>query len=171
MNIYAVPADFTATVAWGDGSSDTSGDGKVTIIHADGIGSGFIITGTHTYTTATTGTSPDIVKVTINDTGGSSSVLNSVFAQGTASVSYSTLHVTFSTFAPVAGTLYDGVVASFTEDAQYAFCSPCRKRYRSPGSAPRLKRRADLPAVVEGLTDEHQNLVGCSPLALDRRAA
>ena len=57
-NIYALPTDFTATVNWGDGTSDTSGDGNVTIVQSDGSGSSFIVQGSHTYTTSTTGYPP-----------------------------------------------------------------------------------------------------------------
>ena len=66
-NIYALPTDFTAKVEWGDGSSDTSGDGNVTIVHSDGIGSSFIVQGTHDYTTSTTGYPPDILTITITN--------------------------------------------------------------------------------------------------------
>ena len=91
-NIYALASDFTATIDWGDGSADTSGDGNVTIIHTDGIGSSFMVQGIHTYTTSTTGYPLDIVTITISENG----TPNSVFAQGTASVSEPTLHVALS---------------------------------------------------------------------------
>ncbi len=112
-NIYALPTDFTATVEWGDGSSDTSGDGNVTIVHTDGIGSSFLVQGTHTYTTATTGDPPYILTITITDTAAS----NSVFAQGTASVSEPTLHVTVGGITAVVNEPYLGSVATFTDDA------------------------------------------------------
>jgi uncharacterized protein (TIGR03118 family) len=111
-NIYAVAGDFTATVQWGDGKSDTSGDGKLTITQSDGPGSSFLVTGTHTYAKSTTGGPPDVLEITISEIG----TTNTVFAQGTASVSESTLHATFASFSPVAGATYSGPVASFTND-------------------------------------------------------
>ena len=111
-NIYALPTDFTATVDWGDGSSDTSGDGKVTIVHVDGIGSSFIVQGIHTYSKSTTGGPLDNLTITITDNVAG----NSVFAQGTASVSDSTVHATMTPIPAVAGTVYSAPVATFTED-------------------------------------------------------
>jgi uncharacterized protein (TIGR03118 family) len=113
-NIYALASDFTATVQWGDGSSDTSGDGSVSIIHVDGIGSSFIIQGIHTYDTATTGNQPEVGTITITDnTSG-----NSVFAQGTVTVATTpTVHVTVSSFSAIVGEPYTGPVATFTDDA------------------------------------------------------
>jgi uncharacterized protein (TIGR03118 family) len=112
-NIYAVAGDFTATVQWGDGTSDTSGDGSLTITQSAGPGSSFLIMGTHIYTTATTGSPPDIVKINIAENDGASSV----FAQGTASISQPTLHASFSSFSAFVGVPYTGPVATFTDDA------------------------------------------------------
>ena len=64
----------------------------MTIIHADGIGSAFLITGTHTYTTPTTGFPPDVVQVLIDETNGGSSAIDTVFAQGTATVADALLY-------------------------------------------------------------------------------
>ncbi len=111
-NIYALPTDFTATVHWGDGSSDTSGDGKLDIIQADGIGSSFLVQGIHTYQTSTTGQQPEIPNITITDDSG-----NSVFAQSTATVSAPTVHPTVAGFTAVVGEPYTGTVATFTDDA------------------------------------------------------
>ena len=111
-NIAALPTEFTATVEWGDGSSDTSGDGNVTIIQSDGIGSSFIVQGTHTYTKSTTGYPPDILTITITDNPSGSSV----FAQGTASVSDPTLHVSISSITAITNEPYAGAVATFTDD-------------------------------------------------------
>lgn len=123
-NIYAAPGDFTATVQWGDGSSDTSGDGNVTITQSNGPGSGFIVTGTHVYTTPTTGFPPGILIVTIDETDGGSTTFNSVYARGTATVADAPLYAYDQDQDLVADGFFDqvqegdqgsGIVAQFTD--------------------------------------------------------
>ncbi len=123
-NIYATAADFTALVEWGDGTSDTSGDGNVTLTQTDGIGSAFLISGTHVYTTPTTGFPPDILVVTIYETDGGSSVLNTVYARGTATVADAPLYpynqdldlVAAGLFGPaIEGEDASGIVAQFID--------------------------------------------------------
>jgi uncharacterized protein (TIGR03118 family) len=112
-NIYALPTDFTATVDWGDGTSDTSGDGNLEIIHADGIGSSFIVPGSHTYHASTTGNQPLIASITITDnTSG-----NTVVALGTATISISTVRPAVVNFSAIVDEPYTGPVATFTDDA------------------------------------------------------
>src|SRR5207244_645063 len=71
-------ADFSATIAWGDGMTSA---GSIT---ANGTG-GFDVSGTHTYTALGTFT----VTVTIHDAGGSSAVAHSkaVVASGPSPLS------------------------------------------------------------------------------------
>jgi uncharacterized protein (TIGR03118 family) len=123
-NIYASAADFTALVQWGDSTSDTSGDGNVTLTQTNGPGSSYLITGTHVYTTPTTGFPPYVLLVTIYETDGGSSVLNTVYAQGTATVADAPLYpynqdqdlVADGIFGPaIEGEEASGVVAQFTD--------------------------------------------------------
>ena len=111
-NIYALPTDFTASVQWGDGTTDSSTGSNVTITQTDGPGSAFLITGIHSYPTSTTGNPPEILKITVTETAG-----NSVSSEGTASVSSPTLHASFSGFTAIVGVPYPGAVATFTDDA------------------------------------------------------
>jgi YD repeat-containing protein len=56
-------------------------------------------------------------------------------------------------------------------DARYAYCSPCRKRDRSSSSVPRLRKRTECQVIVAGFFDKRRELLGCSPFAINRRAA
>jgi uncharacterized protein (TIGR03118 family) len=123
-NIYASAGDFTALVQWGDGTSDTSGDGNVTLTQTNGPGSSYLITGTHVYTTPTTGFPPNVLVVTIYESDGGSTVLNTVYAQGTATVADAPLYpynqdqdlVADGFFGPVVeGDEASGLVAQFTD--------------------------------------------------------
>jgi uncharacterized repeat protein (TIGR01451 family) len=71
-NPNATVSDFTATVNWGDGSSDTSGDGKVWVV-ANPAG-GFDVYGSHTYTSILGfgNIPPGTFAVTVTDAGGAS---------------------------------------------------------------------------------------------------
>jgi hypothetical protein len=92
-------SDYTATIDWGDGTIDTGA------VASDG-GSGFQVTGTHTY--AEEGTNP--VTVTISDVGGSTATANS-----TATISDATLSATSAPVAATQGQAFTGLVASFTD--------------------------------------------------------
>ncbi len=108
-----MPGEFTATVDWGDGTTETSGDGNLTIIQSDGPGSTFIVKGSHTYADSTAGQPPYILSITVADAAGG----NSVFQQGTATISDPTLHATFNAFTAIVGVAYTGPIATFTDDA------------------------------------------------------
>ncbi len=114
-NTPLVAGDFTATVDWGDGSSNTSSDGTgtVTITKTNATGTTYLVTGIHTYFTPTTGQPPDILSVTITQNGTS----NTVTVQGTATISNPTLHVTLSGITAIVDEPYAGAVATFTDDA------------------------------------------------------
>jgi hypothetical protein len=63
-NLFALPADFTAAIDWGDGSPMTLG----TIAQPNGLGTAFVVEGSHTYTAA--GATPYNVTVAVLDRGG-----------------------------------------------------------------------------------------------------
>ena len=68
-NPYATPSDFTATVTWGDGKTNTSSDGKGDVsVAADPVG-GFDVYGSHTYVETL---NPGTLEVQVNDVGGAS---------------------------------------------------------------------------------------------------
>jgi hypothetical protein len=64
-NLKAPISDFTATIQWGDGTSSLG-----VISQPGGIGTAFIVTGTHTYAEDTTGGAPYSVTTVITDDGG-----------------------------------------------------------------------------------------------------
>jgi hypothetical protein len=98
-------SNFTATINFGDGSASVAG----TVLAAPG---GFIVVGSHTYATANP-TFP--VTVTITDMRGyGQTTANSVADVGSGLTAYGR-GVNF-----VAGTLYSGVVASFTDSFSQA---------------------------------------------------
>jgi PKD repeat protein len=98
-NPGAAAGEFTATIAWGDGAT-TAGT-----IAADGSG-GFTVSGSHTYADA----EPYPVGVTIHDAGGSTAT-----AGGTATMADAPLQAALPAIHPVAGSLFSGVVATFTD--------------------------------------------------------
>jgi virginiamycin B lyase len=63
-NAFAIPADFTATIDWGDGSPLTVG----TIAQPNGPGTAFVVSGSHTYTVDRA--EPYAITVTILDRAG-----------------------------------------------------------------------------------------------------
>jgi hypothetical protein len=101
-NAAATPADFTATIDWGDGSATTPGT----------IGSSsaaFVVTGQHTYADEGSFT----VTVTISDVSpGTGTATTTDTATVTEADSLSGSPVTFSA---AAGTPFTGTVANFTD--------------------------------------------------------
>jgi hypothetical protein len=99
----ATAANFTATIAWGDGTANSTG----TIVASPG---GFVVVGTHTYTTANPVTP---VTVTIQDTlNGNQAVANSL-ADVSGPGGVLTTYGQMANF--VAGTLYGATLVSFTD--------------------------------------------------------
>jgi hypothetical protein len=90
---------YTATIDWGDGTPTSPGT-----IAADG--SGFDVTGNHTY--ATSGTRP--ITVTVRDTDGSSTVINS-----SAAIAEPPLNALGRNFAVTGHKSFSGAVATFTD--------------------------------------------------------
>jgi hypothetical protein len=112
----ATTSDFTATIHWGDGTTST---GSIT---ADPRGTGFDVTGTHTYTNANDwfgfghhqgGTQNYQVSVTITDT----TTQQQTVTEGVASVTSATpnLVVTAENIQPTSSELFSGTVAKFTD--------------------------------------------------------
>jgi hypothetical protein len=97
-NPSAPLTDFTASIAWGDGSSSA---GVVSF-----SGGRFVVSGTHVFEEGVN----IPVAVTINDVGGSSVVVNS-----SANVSDAPLLATATSFQVTEGTAFTGVVAHFND--------------------------------------------------------
>jgi Concanavalin A-like lectin/glucanases superfamily/Domain of unknown function (DUF4214)/Right handed beta helix region len=93
------PGQYAATIDWGDGTPKTAG-----VVSADG--SGFDVTGSHTY--ATHGSYP--VTVTITDSGGATTTV-----QSTAAVDYTALQGTPQGISVAGNKNFSGVVATFTD--------------------------------------------------------
>ena len=103
-NPQAFAGQFTASIAWGDGSANTTG-----IVSADGAG--FDVTGSHTYNFPGTSTVTEPVSVTITD-----NLTNAfVTANSTASVAPVPITIATKNFAVKGGALFSGTVASFTD--------------------------------------------------------
>jgi hypothetical protein len=90
--------EFSATITWGDG---TTSSGSVSA-----NGSGFQVSGSHTY--ADEGSY--VVHVTINDAGGSTASAN-----GSASVADAALAAAGTSVGATEGAAFSGVVATFTD--------------------------------------------------------
>jgi hypothetical protein len=100
-NTASIPGQFTATIAWGDGTASSAGVVSV-------AGAGFSVSGSHAYAAA--GTDP--IVVTIRDAVSGVSIT----AASTAAVAApsATLTATGATFAAATGVAFHGTVASFT---------------------------------------------------------
>jgi hypothetical protein len=98
-NAAAVAGDFTATIAWGDGSSSAA------TIASDGAG-GFNVTGTHTYDHAGDKT----ISVTVNGAGG-----GTASASSTATVDNAALTPTGGTFTATEAASFTGIVGHFSD--------------------------------------------------------
>jgi phospholipase C len=97
-------ADYTATIAWGDGHTSTG------TVSADSKG-GFDVSGSNTYEQAGTAA----ITVTINDGGGASVTVHSSAVVADASIA-----VTFVKFHGREESLYSGLVARFTDANSFA---------------------------------------------------
>jgi hypothetical protein len=80
------PADFTATVTWGDGGVDVSGGGIVSVVPA--AGGGFNVIGSHTYLEEATGIT---FSVSVKDAGGSTLTLSSAINVADAALAITSL--------------------------------------------------------------------------------
>ena len=99
----ATASDFTATIAWGDGSTNT---GTITAAN----GGGFNVAGTHTYTEE----GSQNFTVTITNSHGTGGTAN---ASSTATIADAALHSAGVAITATEGTALTGVtVASFTDD-------------------------------------------------------
>ncbi len=106
---HSQAGDFTATIAWGDGSTSTvsASEGGI-VVDARG---GFDVAAGHTYRT----TGLFAVKVTINDQDGGSSTIQSVAAVfGVNPTSTSPATIAVSPLTAKVGVLFSGVVATVT---------------------------------------------------------
>jgi hypothetical protein len=98
-NPNGTASDYTATIAWGDGSTSSG------TVAADGQG-GFTVSGSHTYADAESYP----VSVTVKDAGGSTAT-----AGGTATMADAPLTLTLNVLHPIAGVLFTSTVATFTD--------------------------------------------------------
>jgi hypothetical protein len=98
-NAGATVGDYTATIAWGDGST-----GLGTVSAA--AGGGWQVNGTHTYANEGAYTAT----VTLNDRGGSSATAN-----GTGAVRDAALSAAGQPVSASEGNAYSGVLATFTD--------------------------------------------------------
>jgi len=98
------PADYTATIDWGDGSRDSSQNGSAVVIAYDSTNDDFTITGTHNYWWAGTPT------VMITVTGPDSRT-----GSATESGNVTSLTITGETFSAAQGQDFAGEVATFTD--------------------------------------------------------
>jgi hypothetical protein len=97
----ATPADFSATINWGDGTSLSTGS-AVTIV--DDPNGGFDVQGNHSYSA----TGSFTVSVTIKDNAG-----DSASATSTVNVVTASIVATPADFDAVTGAAYDDTVATF----------------------------------------------------------
>jgi hypothetical protein len=97
----SVPANFSATIDWGDGHTSTG-------IVSNKVGGGFNVTGTNTYSTANK-SYPVLVTITRIATN------QSVIASGTANVSDAVLTASGQNVSAEAGRSFTATVATFTD--------------------------------------------------------
>ncbi|HJT36519.1 MAG TPA: hypothetical protein VJ783_31135, partial [Pirellulales bacterium] len=93
----ALPGDFTAEIAWGDGATTS---GSITT----GAGGGFVVNGSHIYADEATRT----VTVTVSDQGGATAT-----ATTAATVSDATLAATGTAITTTEGATFSGTVATY----------------------------------------------------------
>ncbi len=104
-SIATVPANFTATIDWGDGQSSPG------TISFDPTISAFTVAGSHTYAQAGSFTR----RVTINELGG-----NSAQATDIATVADAPLTATGVTLSATEGAAFSGLLATFTDASSFA---------------------------------------------------
>jgi hypothetical protein len=102
-NPYGSPADFIATITWGDGSASSTG-----VVHQISF-THYTVTGSHIY--AEEG-GPYPVSVTIKDVGGSTTSTST-----SATISDASISATGTTFSGVEGTALTGVTVANITDA------------------------------------------------------
>jgi hypothetical protein len=100
----AFPGQFTATINWGDNTGTSPG-----VVSADGTG--FDVTGSHTYNFSTTSTANEPVTVTIADARTGAAVA----ASSTATVNPAPITIQTTNFAVKGGVLFSGKIAAFTD--------------------------------------------------------
>jgi hypothetical protein len=101
-NPTAPLADFSATINWGDGTATSSG----TVTQPGGVGTTFVVSGTHTYAEKGVHT----FTVSISDSDGSGASPNP-----TATIADAALTATGTNISPVEGVSFTGQVATFTD--------------------------------------------------------
>ena len=107
-NPVAPISDFTATIAWGDG---VIAPGVIT--QPGGLGSPFIVTGTHTYVEETLAGRPNVLTVMITDVEGNSTLANPTAAVADATISATPVKATFPEGLPPV--VPSRLVATFTD--------------------------------------------------------
>jgi len=100
----AFPGQFTAVINWGDNTGTSPG-----VVSADGTG--FDVTGSHTYNFSTTSPVTEPVTVTIADTLTGATVT----ANSTATVNPAPITIQTKDFAVKGGVLFSGKIAAFTD--------------------------------------------------------
>jgi CSLREA domain-containing protein len=107
FDVQSIPADFTATIDWGDGSPTSPG-----VIKPNAAG-GFDVAGGHTYAEEGSNT----VTITIKDTTGRDDAGGaSLVATTLANIADAPIHATAKTISANEGRLFAGTVATFTDE-------------------------------------------------------
>jgi hypothetical protein len=112
----------SVTIDWGDGTTPESGNG--TISEPGGVGTPFVVSGSHTYADESFYT----IKVTITDNGGSK-----VIGTCTATVADAPLTATGTPVHAAEGVLFSGQVATFTDANPNAILNDFQSHVFLPG--------------------------------------
>ncbi len=119
LDTSAQASDFTVTINWGDGTSSAG------TVSANSSGSGFVVTGTHTYSSASTTDATSlkapnfgeddsfVVTVSIQNTSDNSMATTASLA--TVTTTPASLVATAVPVSATAGTAFTGTVATFTD--------------------------------------------------------
>ena len=136
----AVPADYTVTIAWGDGATSAG-----TVAYDSALGA-FTVTGAHTYVRAGGYTAA----VSITDSGGSTASVTDAVTVADAPLTATALAVTATE-----GVAFSGLVASFTDadpdavPADYTADYRLGRRHRPPPArSPTTRPSAPSPSPV-----------------------